>query len=272
MKKIILLVVCIAVSTVFGQKSTNHNIGCYANLLTPVQLIEEMTYNLLKDQVQASLDEELEFGLSSKAATEEKYKLRQNGSDYNKVNSIMKKLVNQVSKFSNPTSNPNFGKYKDHYEIYMMESEEINAFTAGCKIYFTTAMYKFCQSEDEIAAVIAHEISHNELGHFNERVRKNKLAQNYLGEDYGVIFNYVATVLTLPFNQKHEGHCDLFGIDLAKSAGYSACADVEFWKRAHDKLEGEKTIFNLLMTHPYMEDRAKCSKDHIKTNYNIECE
>jgi predicted Zn-dependent protease len=80
----------------------------------------------------------------------------------------------------------------------------------------------------------------------------------------------VGSILTSPFNQKNEGHCDLFGIDLANSAGYDACQNVNLWERMNESNQG-KNVIDMFSSHPYSGDRAKCSKNHMKVNYNKNC-
>jgi len=154
-----------------------------------------------------------------------------------------------------------------HYQIYLLDDDQqLNAFTAGAKIYVTSRMYKFCESNDELACVIGHEINHNELGHIKQHIQKERL----LGaEGAGAI-----GLLTVSFGQKKETHCDMTGIDLAIAAGYNGCVNIGLWKRMKDaSQEGDyNAVENLFRSHPYSEKRANCSKSHIKNNYKFDCE
>lgn len=152
-----------------------------------------------------------------------------------------------------------------HYQIYLIESDELNAFTAGAKIFVTTKMYSFCNSNDELACVIGHEINHNELGHIKEHLQKERLIT---AEGAAL-----AQLATISFGQKKETHCDMTGIDLAIAAGYNGCLNIELWKRMQKEFdEGEYNAFeNLLRSHPYSEKRANCSNAHILSNYDFDC-
>jgi len=271
MKKTLLLVAFATAFTVFGQKKTNHDLSCFSSALDPVGAIEEGIFSGLSNGVSVTLDEELEVGQAVFDDMREKYTLRTSGADYDKVNSIMNKLIGQISKFSNPTSHEHFGKYRYKYKIYIIETDEINAFTAGARIFVTTGIYNFCKTEDEIACIIGHEICHNELGHINQKLKRHKTATSILGAGFGDMAAAVGSILTSPFNQKNEGHCDLFGIDLAHSAGYDACQNVKLWERMNES-NGEKSVIDMFSSHPYSGDRAKCSKEHLKTNYNKKCQ
>lgn len=151
------------------------------------------------------------------------------------------------------------------YSIYLIESDELNAFTAGAKIFVTTKMYGFCKSNDELACVIGHEINHNELGHIKEHLQKVKILS-----ESGAALNQM---LTIPFGQKKETHCDLTGIDLAIAAGYNGCVNITLWNRMKKESgEGDYNAFdNLFRSHPYSEKRSNCSQNHISQNYGFEC-
>jgi predicted Zn-dependent protease len=127
-------------------------------------------------------------------------------------------------------------------------------------------MYEFCKSNDELACVIGHEINHNELGHIKQHIQKARLLTN--------VGAGIAGLATISFGQKKETHCDLTGIDLAISAGYNGCVNIELWKRMQqESQEGEyNPVDNLFRSHPYSEKRAKCSHQHILNNYGFDCE
>lgn len=152
-----------------------------------------------------------------------------------------------------------------HYQIFLIESDELNAFTAGAKIFVTTKMYSFCKTNDELACVIGHEINHNELGHIKEHLQKERLIT---AEGAAL-----AQLATISFGQKKETHCDMTGIDLAIAAGYNGCVNIELWKRMQKEFdEGEfNALDNLMRSHPYSEKRATCTHQHILNNYGFDC-
>ena len=269
-KYLVILTIFLTSTLSYGQKKTNHDLSCYANSLDVIGDIESELFNVFSTDEKVTLDEELKVGDIVYDNMKSKYSLRTSGNEFERVNEIMNRLVKQVYSFANPTSNMNFGKYKAHYKIYIIESEEINAFTAGARIFVTTGIYNFCKSTDELACIIGHEICHNELGHIGEQIKKYKTASGYLGDELGAIANNIGSFLTQPFNQKKEGHCDLFGLDLARAAGYDACQNIKLWSRMSEN-SGEKDVFSIFSSHPYSGDRATCSKNHLKKNYGMNC-
>lgn len=219
----------------------------------------EMEKEVLKNYGSpVTIQEEKAVGDSSFAEIKKKYTIVQSGEKYLNIKSILTRLVQKINKprgFS--------------YQIYLLESDGLNAFTIGGKIYFTTSMYNFCISDDERACIIGHEIAHNELGHINENLSRMKTAGEFGA--VGQISASVGSLLTTSFNQKNETHCDFIGIDLAQSAGFKACSSVSLWKRMMES-EGKKVqLEEFFSSHPYSGKRADCSKNHLKVNYAINC-
>lgn len=157
------------------------------------------------------------------------------------------------------------------YEIVLVDDPElINAFTIGGYIFFTTAMYDFCKSQDEIACIIGHEMAHNELGHIRKNLSKAKANQELFG-DFGAITTALGSSITSGFNQHDEQHSDFLGMDYARAAGYDVCQNVGLWKRMAE-LEGKQPkMMGLFRTHPYSIARSSCAASHISVNYGIKC-
>lgn len=152
-----------------------------------------------------------------------------------------------------------------NYRICLIQSEELNAYTSGAKIFITNAMVDFCKSDDELACILGHEIYHNELGHIKRQVQKVKL----LTEQGAALAN----MLTIPFGQQDETMCDLKGLDLAFASGYDGCVSVDLWKRFQNVTNegGFNPVANLLRSHPFSSKRSECNESHIVTNYGFSC-
>jgi predicted Zn-dependent protease len=130
--------------------------------------------------------------------------------------------------------------------------------------------YKRFNNSSEIAAVLAHEIAHNEIGHLTSYVKKQKAANEF--GLFGEIFLELEKVLTPPsFNQKQEVQADLFGIDLVQVSKYDSCRSIDFWQRLADDERQYDSYDNLMNSHPYSSSRKRCLKNHIKFNYNVIC-
>ena len=219
--------------------------------------IEQSTVRGYGEKV--SLNEEVKLGNQLLTDLKKEYSVYDYGERYSRVKTILDK---QTTKISSPRG--------FSYKIYLMESKELNAFTCGGKIFITTKMYQFCKSDSELAAIIGHEIAHNELKHINDNISRSKTANSF-----GTVGNMTALIgnlLTTPFNQKNEVHCDFVGIDLMKKAGYSVCAAIQVWKRMAETEQNNSDYDKFFSTHPYSQIRRKCCQNHIDSNYNVNCD
>lgn len=248
------------------KKDTKHDISCYDE--NGFSITQRSIEDGFLEDIIVSVNEELEYGEAVYDQIKEEYTIKNYGVQYDKVYKIMNQLTKNISNYKNPSKNMNFGKYQSHYKIYMIESDEINAFTSGARIFITTGIYNFCENDSELATIIGHEISHNELGHIGMHMKRQKGAQIF--GDLGGFVYAVGSILSTPFGQIDEGHCDMFGMDLSKSAGYLPCKTIDLWERMAEK-SGEKSFMNLFSSHPYSGDRARCAKNHLKSNYNLNC-
>ncbi len=155
-----------------------------------------------------------------------------------------------------------------HYEIYLIKSTDINAYTVGGKIFLTTGIIKECKTVSELASIIGHEIAHNEVGDIHRILARKK----FLGE-FGEIGLIVKQLLTMSWNQFNEIRADQYGLNLVYAAGYNPCKTIDLWKRMAREFNEDNSdvLAKLFRTHPYSEDRANCARDYIKNTFNITC-
>ena len=177
----------------------------------------------------------------------------------NKLDSILQNLLRKRVKASGIT-----------YKIYLLQdTATINAYTVGGKIFITKAMINKCKSDDQLYAIIGHEIGHNEKGHIKNAIKQMKASKKFFGE-WGDMFFAAKRLLTGSFNQKNELEADYFGLDLTWKLGYDVCAIRTFWD---DMAKGEKrnTTLDFLRTHPYSDIRSNCIVNHLKSNFEADC-
>ena len=262
MKIVSLILITFLVSSVYAQKKNiRYDYSCVEEDETTSTLnlgsdFESQMLGAFGESV--SLEEEIELGEATKNKVKKQYKFIEEGQSFQLLNKVLWKLKRQIS---NPKGYP--------YRIYLLDSKELNSFTVGGKIFFTTGMFSFCKSEDEIACIIGHEIGHNELGHIRDNISRIKTLQQF--GTPGQISAGIGQILITPFNQKNEISCDFFGLDLAYTAGYNPCHNIKLWLRMK-KLDGqENDLDKFFRTHPYSGARANCSRNHLNINYKINC-
>lgn len=182
-----------------------------------------------------------------------------------RVRGIAQRLIAQVGVFR-----PDALKW--NWEINVQDSKEVNAYCmAGGKIMVYTGLIdQIKPSDDELAAVIGHEISHALREHVREQMSRAK-AQQFgllgLAAVIGVTTNnadnaastlalggtVAAVALTLPNSRTAEHEADEMGLELAARAGYNPDAAVTLWQKM-GALSGSKPP-EFLSTHPSGENR-----------------
>jgi predicted Zn-dependent protease len=163
-----------------------------------------------------------------------------------------------------------------HWEVNVLTSSEVNAWCMpGGKIAVYTGLIEKLQiTDDELAAVMGHEISHALREHGRERASE-QLAANagatLLGEAANIFLGTGQTgtdlagtvtqvTFLLPYSRVHETEADRMGVELAARAGYDPRAAITLWQKM-GKLGGSKPP-ELLSTHPSDETRMKDLADY----------
>ena len=145
------------------------------------------------------------------------------------------------------------------WEVIVLQSKEINAFCMpGGKIAFYTGILDQLKlSDDEVAMVMGHEMSHALREHAREQMGKSAVTGMGasvissllgLGRTGDMVLNAGRSLLNLSFGRKDETEADLVGMELAARAGYDPRAGLTLWKKMGDANKGAPPQF--LSTHP----------------------
>jgi predicted Zn-dependent protease len=141
------------------------------------------------------------------------------------------------------------------WEVRTFEDKAVNAFALpGGKIGVYTGLLKVAQTQDQLAAVIGHEVAHVIAGHSAERVSESLAAELGLSvvQSTGVntqMLGVAANVFfLLPNSRAHESEADLLGLDYMARAGFDPRAAVTLWQNM-SKAGGDKPP-EMLSTHP----------------------
>jgi pSer/pThr/pTyr-binding forkhead associated (FHA) protein len=221
----------------------------------------EFTRNTQKsilNDIEITIEEEKQAGDDMIKELQKKYTFKNGGSVYLKLNRIMNDLIKRLAK---PRG--------IDYEMHFIDDTIMNVFTLGGHIVVFSGMYDFCETDSEIASIISHEISHNELGHSTLALKKQKVAQGF--GIFGQIALAMENIVTTSFNQKQETEADLFGMDIMFPTSYDNCDAIELWNRMGQDEHKFSLPDNFLRSHPYSSSRANCVDYHLSSNYNKQC-
>jgi predicted Zn-dependent protease len=130
---------------------------------------------------------------------------------------------------------------------------------------YTGILEKLNLSDDELAAIIGHEIAHALREHGRERASQ-QVAQNAvlgigaallgIGDAGASLANIVADVTVgLPNSREFEREADRMGVELAARAGFDPRAAVTLWQKMSSISGGGPP--QLLSTHPSSASRIR---------------
>lgn len=161
------------------------------------------------------------------------------------------------------------------WEFHVVEKKDVNAFCLpGGKVFVYTGILGLTTSNDELAAVMGHEIAHALLHHGAERMSMAMLAQyggaaaslavgSSAGSGASQVFNQVyglgANVgVLLPHSRTQESEADEVGMILAAKAGYDPAGALSLWRKmdAYAKSKGQN-VPAWMSTHPTNQQRIE---------------
>ena len=158
-----------------------------------------------------------------------------------------------------------------NYFIYLVDDQQINAFTFGGRIYITKAMYDKCKADSALLySIIGHEIGHCERGHIKRTIQEMMLSKKIFGNG-GDLALYLKKLLTGSFNQRNELEADYYGTDLTYRLELDVCAAVKFWKEMSKAENQYSKLEDFFRTHPFSGLRAGCLQAHIQQNFGTAC-
>ncbi|HAG92265.1 MAG TPA: peptidase, partial [Bdellovibrionales bacterium] len=160
------------------------------------------------------------------------------------------------------------GENPSEWEIKVFKDPTPNAFALpGKNVGVHTGMMSLVANQDQLAAVIGHEIGHVLAHHGNERVSQGMLTQAGLQVADAVLGKnskndkYLMAALgmgaqvgiLLPFSRKQETEADRLGLEYMAKAGFDPRQAPELWKLMKAKGGGGGPEF--LSTHPSSDSR-----------------
>jgi predicted Zn-dependent protease len=202
----------------------------------------------------------ISFNEQNKKAQDKKI-LITSGPQYDRLINIANRLIPQTAHFRDDTQ-------KWNWQLSLINSPVLNATCApGGKITFYTGIIDQLKlSDDEIAAIMGHEIAHALREHGRERLSQ-AMAQSAITNialaaagGYGAQINaanqVAQYVLVLPNSRQNESEADAIGVELAARAGYNPRAAISVWQKMMKATQG-KNPPEFLSTHPSGETRIE---------------
>lgn len=192
------------------------------------------------------------------------------------------------------TKNVPTSVHKGDWEVVVFDSAQVNAFALpGGKIGVYTGILNVTENQDQLGAIIGHEVAHVIEHHSNERMSASKLqsmgmsaasvavgmtdVENKelwmsglgLGVQYGIV---------MPYGRSHESEADIVGQDLMARSGFEPSASIKLWQNM-DKLSNGAAPPEFMSTHPsnttriaQLDKNLAVSMKYYKVNQRPQCE
>ncbi len=161
-----------------------------------------------------------------------------------------------------------------NWEVVVFEDKTLNAFALpGNKIGVHTGMMQLVDNQDQLAAVLGHEVGHVLARHSNERASQETLVQQGMGLIQQTSYGQNALTMGLlglgsqygvlmPYSRTHESEADEIGVDLMAKAGFDPQQSVQLWKKMEQASQGNQPI-EFMSTHPAHETRIQQLQAHM---------
>ncbi len=160
------------------------------------------------------------------------------------------------------------------FHFIVIKDKDVNAFAIlGGYVFVTTKLLEWVRSQDELAAVLAHEMSHCLLRHpikqaaNNERLSLYALLIAVVVKKPSVAFfsNLLKISFLTHYSREFEKQADLKAIDIMVSAGYDPVGLLTVMERFRAQyMKHDHPDLGILQTHPSFTDRIKYIKEKIK--------
>jgi predicted Zn-dependent protease len=191
----------------------------------------------------------------------EKNILLTSGPEYDRLKAISNRLISQTGVFRDDTRQWN-------WQLVLINAPILNATCApGGKITFYSGLIEQLNlTDDEIAAIMGHEIAHALREHGRERLSQ-AMAQSAVtniamaaagayGSAISAANQAAQYILVLPNSRQNESEADAIGLELAARAGFKPQAAISVWQKMNKATQGKGTP-EFLSTHPSGETRIE---------------
>lgn len=162
-----------------------------------------------------------------------------------------------------------------NWQVHVISSNELNAYVMpnGKIVFYSGIIDQLKLSDDEIAAIMGHEMAHAIREHSREQLSRQVATQSTIGiaaSAFGLsngqteLANLAGQVgLSLPHSRTQESEADKIGLELMARAGYNPNASITLWQKM--QAAGGGAMPQFLSTHPSPTNRIATLQSLIPT-------
>lgn len=227
-----------------------------------------------RNQITLFSNSELDkMGITSFEQMKEKQAISKDKATNNFVQCVAKAITKNVAQ----------SVHNGDWEVVVFDSAQINAFALpGGKIGVYTGILNVTENQNQLAAIIGHEVGHVIEHHSNERISSGQLAQAGmaaantvlasqkvenkdlwmaglgLGVQYGVL---------MPYSRVHESEADIVGQELMAKSGFDPKGSIKLWQNMAKLSKSQPPEF--LSTHPSNQRRINQLSEHLELSQRL---
>ncbi len=173
------------------------------------------------------------------------------------------------------------------YHFYVIKEDVYNAFAGPAgHVFINSGLFIAMTSEDELAGIISHEISHVICRHISQQYERSKtigmatlagvIAGVFLGAGGAATTASALAIgsiaagetMALAYSREHEMQADQIGLRYMTLAGYNGKGLLTILKKIRGKQWfGSEQIPDYLTTHPAVEDRISYIDTWLQQNF-----
>lgn len=215
-----------------------------------------------KQHVQLKPEEEIALGRQLAPQMAAQFGGATKGPRAQRVRQVGERIIARSSAANTP--------YK--YSFYLLsDPKTVNAFALpGGQIFITEALLGLLNSEDELAAVLGHEVGHVLARHSAEHLAKQQLTQHLIGAvaigsgnyDTAQLAQLAGSLVNMKHGRDDELESDALGLRLTREAGYDSRAMIAVMQ-ALEKASGGSRQPEFASTHPSPANRIQRIKEQL---------
>ncbi|TYP97563.1 peptidase M48-like protein [Tenacibaculum adriaticum] len=151
-------------------------------------------------------------------------------------------------------------------KAHVVKNDDLNAFAiSGGKVIIYSSLLKKIENENQLAALISHEISHINNRHVLKNVSRNLSSAIFVSVLFGDINSITAIIgenahlfSQLSFTRSLEKEADIFGLEMMRKNNLDLHGMPELFQLL--KKETSRDIPSFLDSHPMLKDRIEYTK------------
>jgi predicted Zn-dependent protease len=159
------------------------------------------------------------------------------------------------------------------YTFHLLaDAKTVNAFALpGGQIFITEALLRLLEREDELAAVLGHEVGHVLARHSAEHLAKQQLTRRIIGAvavgsgsyDTAQLAQLAGSLINMKHGRDDEIEADVLGLRLTREAGYDPRAMISVMQKL-EKASGGSRQPEFASTHPSPANRIQRIREQLE--------